>query len=155
MNFWFSRKRTKEPVRNNRQRSSIILLVGMVGGFVLFLQWRWLGDNKTLFAPFSIQRIHCEVCAKTGRVPDPEVNNALVMCPSCYGIGYHTIRRFDEAEVLCPACLGMGRLEDKDGAWRTCRRCDGRGLIRSGAEAEEREEHSTSNSAFRIQESEF
>jgi hypothetical protein len=37
------------------------------------------------------------------------------MCPACYGVGYHTIRRFSEADVLCPACLGLGRLEDKDG----------------------------------------
>ena len=134
MNFWINKFKGKVKAPPNRQRSSVVLLVAMVGAFVLFLQWRWLGQNKTLFAPFSIQRISCDTCGRTGRVPDPQVNNALVMCPACYGVGYHTIRRFSELEVLCPACLGLGRLEDKDDVWRTCRRCDGRGLIRSGAQ---------------------
>ena len=143
MKFWLAKKKIKAPTR--QQRSSIIALVIMVGGFVLFLQWKWLGQNNHLFAPFSIERIVCEHCGKTGRVPKEGANNVLEMCPACYGVGYHTLRRFEENEVLCPACLGLGRLEDRDGHWRTCRRCDGRGLIRSGAEAEEQDQPATSN----------
>ena len=143
MKFWLASKKNKAP--RNQQRSSIIALVVMVGGFALFLQWKWLGQNNHLFAPFSIERIACEKCGKTGRVPREGANNVLEMCPACYGVGYHTLRRFEENEVLCPACLGLGRLEDRDGHWRTCRRCDGRGLIKSGAEAEEQDQPSTSN----------
>ena len=137
----FTRKATRRVT--DRQRMAFIMLVAAVGGFVLFLQWRWLEGNQHLFAPFSIQRITCDHCAKTGQVPKEGANNVLVMCPSCYGVGYHTVRRFDSRDVLCPACLGMGRLEEKDGTWRTCRRCDGRGLIQSGAQTNL--EHRTSN----------
>ena len=145
MKFWIKKIKTKVPP--DRQKSAYVLLIMMVGGFVLFMQWRWLGENRHLFAPFSIQRIECEVCGKTGQVPKPGANNVLEMCPACYGVGYHTIRRFNEADVLCPACLGLGRLEDEDESWRTCRRCDGRGLIEAGEEREEgeEEEHRTSN----------
>lgn len=127
----------KPSATPNRQKSAYMLMVATVGGLVLFLQWRWLGENRYLFAPFAIERIDCELCGKTGRVPKPGANNELAMCPACYGVGYHTVRRFDESEVLCPACLGLGRLENQDETWRTCRRCDGRGLIRAGAEEEE------------------
>lgn len=141
MKFWI--KKFKAKATPDRQKSAYTLLIAVLGGLVLFLQWRWLGENRHLFAPFAIERIECEVCGKTGQIPKPGANNELEMCPACYGVGYHTIRRFNEAEVLCPACLGMGRLEDEDGAWRTCRRCDGRGLIEAGKE--EGEEHTTSN----------
>ena len=143
MKFWFQKKPGNKPP--NRQRSAYIFLITMVGGLVLFLQWQWLGQNRYLFAPFAIQRVECDLCGKTGRVPKPDANNELEMCPACYGVGYHTIRRFDESEVLCAACLGLGRLEGQEGFWRTCRRCDGRGLIQSGAESEEKAEHPTSN----------
>ena len=140
--MWFQKKPGIRPP--DRQRSAYILLITLVGGLVLFMQWQWLGQNRYLFAPFAIQRIECDLCGKTGRVPKPDANNQLEMCPACYGVGYHTIRRFDDREVLCAACLGLGRLEDQDGSWRTCRRCDGRGLIRAGGEGKEGE-HSTSN----------
>ena len=148
---WPIKKKTTIKRPPDRQRSAYILLIAAVGGFVLFLQWQWLGQNQHLFAPFSLQRIDCDLCGKTGQVPVKGANNVLEMCPACYGVGYHTVRRFGEADVLCPACLGLGRLENKEGRWRTCRRCDGRGLIESGAEREEQEEqeeqkeHRTSN----------
>ncbi len=130
---------------SDRQRSASLLVIMAVGGFVLFLQWRWLGDHQHLFAPFSLERISCETCGKTGKVPKEGANNVLEMCPVCFGVGSHTVRRMDQRDVLCAACMGLGRLEDKEGHWRTCQRCDGRGLIQSGAEFEEEAEHSTSN----------
>lgn len=141
-------KRKTTGGQSTGQRSAFILLVAMAGGFVLFLQWRWLEENQHLFAPFSIQRIECDICGKTGQVPKEGSNNVLEMCPACYGVGYHSVRRFGSQDVLCPACMGMGRLEEKDGTWRTCRRCDGRGLILSGAAESKAETWSLENGSL-------
>jgi hypothetical protein len=124
-------KRKIMPETANRQRTAYIAAVTLVGAVVLVLQMIWVSKNQYRFAPFALDRIPCEVCGKTGLVPaDESSNSKLVMCPACFGVGSHTIRRVDEHDVLCAACEGMGRVDDGTG-WRTCRRCEGRGLVRA------------------------
>lgn len=106
-----------------------IPVVIVVGVLVLIAQMYWTGKNPQLFLPFSIDRVRCVQCSGVGVQRDPQDSSRLVVCPSCFGVGYKAIRRVDKDDALCPACGGMGRVEDVDG-WRTCRRCDGRGLIR-------------------------
>lgn len=102
----------------------------LVGGGVLVAQMFWVTKNQYRFAPFAIDRIKCELCGGTGLVPEGDKANApLVLCQACFGVGVHYIRRVDENDVLCAPCEGMGRVPEGE-EWRTCRRCDGRGLVR-------------------------
>lgn len=95
----------------------------------------WLSQNKSLFTPLVLrvqsERIDCPYCGGLGAMRFPERSTNLAMCPICFGVGGHYVRRLPgRHEVLCPACGGMGRLWDPDtGRARYCRRCDGRGLI--------------------------
>ena len=117
-----------------RKRSSnpYLIPITLVGAAALFGQTFWLQGHQRLFRPFSVDRLTCEHCGGAGVVRDGAPAAALVLCPACYGVGAHWVRRLDESDQLCPACAGAGRLaEPEGGAWRTCRRCDGRGLIRS------------------------
>ncbi len=95
----------------------------------------WLSDNRNLFTPLVLrvqsERIDCPYCGGLGTLrPAPGATNVM-MCPICFGVGGHYVRRLPgRREVLCPACGGMGRLWDADmGYARYCRRCGGRGLI--------------------------
>lgn len=97
---------------------------------VIVAQMFWLQGNQHLFRPFSIERIKCEHCGGVGVVRDLADGSVLVLCPVCYGVGHHNIRRVDQEDRMCPACSGMGRIEEEDRSWRLCRRCEGRGLIR-------------------------
>lgn len=119
---------TKGQVKKNRSNNFIIPVALLV---MLFLvgQRYWLDDNKYLFLPFSTSRMNCEECQKTGIVRDKDNQQIKKMCPSCFGVGYHIFRRFDERDAICPACGGMGRT-DIDGEWGLCERCDGRGIFR-------------------------
>ncbi|MBU0677561.1 MAG: hypothetical protein KJ626_05535 [Verrucomicrobia bacterium] len=77
----------------------------------------------------DLVRIECEECQGSGVVRNEETRHREI-CPICFGLGYHVTRRVGEDDSLCPACGGMGRLIDLDtGVPRTCRRCDGRGMI--------------------------
>lgn len=100
-----------------------------------FYQSVWLSQNKSLFTPLVLrvqsERIDCWHCDGLGTIRLPQGSTNIVMCPICFGVGGHYVRRLPgRHEVLCPACGGMGRLWDPDlGGARYCRRCDGRGLI--------------------------
>lgn len=117
--------------RPDSRRSMVILGVVAVCGLTLIGQVFWLAKNQYRFAPFAIERIRCETCAGVGMVSrvDADGVTRLHLCPACYGLGSHQIRRVDDNDQLCPACVGFGRVEE-NGQWRWCRRCDGRGLIR-------------------------
>jgi hypothetical protein len=104
--------------------------VALVAVAVLIAQWFWVSRHQHMFQPFKVERIQCWYCGHTGVVHEPEDNPELSTCPVCYGVGGRQVRRFDREDKLCPACEGMGRLEDAAAGWRTCKRCDGRGLIR-------------------------
>lgn len=119
---------TKGQVKQGRSNNFILPVALLV---ILFLvgQRYWLDDNKYLFLPFSTSRMNCEVCQKTGIVRDRDNSQIKLMCPSCFGVGYHIFRRFDDRDAICPACGGMGRT-DIDGDWGLCERCDGRGIFR-------------------------
>jgi len=121
---------TKSGHRRGKQNHFIIPVAGIL---LLFLvgQAYWLSKNKQMFRPFSIVKIDCDECRKLGIVRDEKDNRISRMCPGCYGVGYHTIRIFDEDEAICPACAGLGR-HNLDGNWRTCERCEGRGVFRLG-----------------------
>ena len=101
-----------------------------------FYQSIWLSQNKNLFTPLVLrvqsERIDCPYCGGVGTLRSPPHGTNLVICPICFGVGGHYVRRLPgHHEVLCPACGGMGRIFDPDlGYARYCRRCGGRGLIR-------------------------
>jgi hypothetical protein len=116
------------PRRGERNR--YLMPVALLVMLFLIGQVFWLSSNRHLFSPFAIQRILCPACAKSGTVRDPENNRIVTMCPACFGVGYNTIRFFDEMDAVCAACGGIGRLSD-EADWRTCQRCDGRGAHRA------------------------
>lgn len=120
---------TKGGTSRSGQRNRYVAPVAFLVMMILIGQVFWVSENRHRFAPFAINRVTCPYCAKNGTVRDPDDQRIMKMCPVCFGVGFHTVRHFDEKDVLCAACGGMGRLE-KDGTWRTCRRCDGRGVHR-------------------------
>lgn len=123
----------RRPVRReDPRRWMYILAVVAVCGVTLILQIFWTAQNKHKFAPYAIERVVCDHCRGLGVLSkrDKQGVQQLHLCPACYGIGARQIRRMDEDDVLCPACGGFGRVENEDGSWRWCPRCDGRGLIR-------------------------
>ena len=103
---------------------------------------RWMLYKKGLApaqtAPLATpgaEQIPCGVCMGTGSMLAPDGSKGI--CTICQGVGFRVVRRFDAADRICPFCGGMGRVELPDtGVVGTCPRCDGRGLIRSRAEAE-------------------
>jgi len=128
--MWWQSRRRRAPISKGHQNAYMAVVV-MIGGAVLVAQMFWVKKNQYLFMPFSLDRVKCEECGGTGMIPkDDTPNSPLMLCPACFGVGSHQFRRVDKSDMLCPACEGMGRVPEAD-AWRTCRRCDGRGLIRA------------------------
>lgn len=115
-----------KPRKKNPYLYPVLLL--SIG--VIVAQMIWLQGNQHLFRPFSIERIKCDPCGGVGVKRSVDDQDVLVMCPACYGVGHHLVRRLDGDDNLCPPCMGLGRLEE-EGRWRACNRCEGRGLIRS------------------------
>lgn len=111
-------------------RNRFVAPVAFLVLLILIGQAFWLTENRALFSPFAIDRIPCDKCARRGTVRDAADSRIVTMCPVCFGIGSHMIRWFDDLDVVCAPCGGMGRV-DEEGVWRTCRRCDGRGLHRA------------------------
>jgi DnaJ-class molecular chaperone len=105
----------------------------MICFVALVYQYKWMKENKFRYGSnFAVERIPCGHCARTGLVPSREYETGITFCPQCLGLGGHYIKRIDDYDALCPACGGMGRVEDLEtGKFRYCRRCNGRGLIRS------------------------
>ena len=100
----------------------------------LVMQANWTRRNQRLFRGMmsGLERVACQYCRGIGTIMDEDETDrqTALHCPVCYGVGFRFIRRLDENDKLCPACGGMGRLQDPDtGHFRTCNRCDGRGLI--------------------------
>ena len=112
---------------------AIFIFIGIVA---LVLQSRWVAKNQDKFmGSFTVfihtERIKCEHCDGTGLLQINDDPPQMDICPVCFGVGGHTIRKHGERDNLCPACTGMGRILDEEtGTAHTCRRCDGRGLIR-------------------------
>ncbi len=80
----------------------------------------------------GVETVECGNCLGTGGILSEAGQREI--CPICLGVGSRLIRRVDPADELCPACVGMGRVQFPDtGEYGTCPRCNGRGLIRSGA----------------------
>jgi len=76
------------------------------------------------------QKVICEHCDGRGTLRDTDNPSKLELCPLCFGLGSHLVRKVDGHDELCPRCGGMGRLVDEDtGVGRSCPRCEGRGLI--------------------------
>ncbi len=108
-----------------------MVLVILAAVVALVAQAYWLKKNDYLFRPYAIENIACDHCGGTGVVHDGKNEDILNLCPACFGVGSHRVRRIDAEDKLCPACAGRGRIEDAGtSAWRTCQRCDGRGLVR-------------------------
>lgn len=93
------------------------------------------GGASPALAP-GTEIVACELCAGLGRSADPQTG-AEMTCPLCQGHGSRLLRRLSPQDQLCPACGGMGmRLNANGRSASTCERCDGRGLIESGASAD-------------------
>jgi hypothetical protein len=115
--------------RPERKAPSYLGPIALFAVVLLIGQMIWLNKHDYMFRPFSIDRLSCDVCGGTGVARDAADEDILVICPSCFGVGSHYIRRIDKSDRLCAACGGMGRVK-AEGEYRTCRRCDGRGLTR-------------------------
>lgn len=124
-------KKRKMREQPDSRRSLYVLGVAALCGLALIAQFRWVSKNQFRFAPFSVERIRCDACRGLGMISEEDATGIrrLFLCEACFGLGGHPIRRVDEFDQLCPACIGFGRVEDGD-AWRWCKRCAGRGLIR-------------------------
>lgn len=123
-------KNLTKGTRRDHRRNQYVAPVAMLVFLVLIGQFFWLSDNREMFTPFAIARFPCDMCAKRGTIRDAGDQQIVKMCPACFGVGSKMVRRFDANDVMCAPCGGMGRLEE-DGVWRTCQRCDGRGLHRA------------------------
>jgi len=121
---------TKGSTRTSGRQNNYVMPVAALVVLFLVGQGFWLSRNTHLFTPFSVKRIDCDSCSKVGVVRDENDSRIMKMCPSCFGVGYHSVRRFDDLDIICAACGGLGRL-DADGVWRTCERCEGRGVHRN------------------------
>lgn len=130
----FSRHRTGAGVFSRSQvvAALILLLLPLAALFQGF----WVSENRDAFRPlllkFQLEKAECPYCDGVGTRRDPENPDVVELCPICFGVGSHQLRKMSgEAEVICPACSGMGRVYDLDtGTARQCLRCGGRGLIR-------------------------
>ena len=72
----------------------------------------------------------CEFCLNSGLQDDPETPGARILCPICFGVGYHAARRISDDERMCLACSGMGRRPlEEEGPVVFCPTCDGRGMV--------------------------
>lgn len=120
---------TKGSTRASGRRNNFIMPVVTLALLFLIGQGFWLSRNTHLFTPFSVKRIECDHCARVGVVRDEHDSRIMKMCPVCFGVGYHSVRRFDDQDAICAACGGMGRLESS-GIWRNCERCGSRGVYR-------------------------
>lgn len=141
-----------------------LMFLLVVAGFILQMHWlqtarerkvseaapgsfseklgRWMlmqkgvADGATGSGAPGVETIECDRCLGTGSTLSDEGKRDL--CPICLGVGSRLIRRLDPADYQCPACGGMGRMEWPDtGEVGVCPRCQGRGLIRAAAPADE------------------
>lgn len=128
-------KRKGRILPNDPMMAQVVIFV-FVGVVALVLQNRWVAKNQDKFLGsltvfMHVERIKCEHCDGTGLVKIKDDPPQMDICPVCFGTGGHNIRKYGDHESLCPACGGMGRIYDEEaGAARTCKRCDGRGVIR-------------------------
>lgn len=126
----------RAPVKKfNLQQQTLLgtVIIAVFIALVLQAQWTRKNQRKFMGTLSGLERIGCQYCRGTGATMDEldETGMETVHCPVCYGVGFRFIRRLDPSDKICPACGGMGRFQDVDtGRFRTCGRCDGRGLIR-------------------------
>ena len=121
------------PPRTGLYAIILILLLPVV----MLMQGKWISKNqnllkKGLFLQMLIQKVECEHCGGVGLIPDKNrPDGSTVICPVCFGVGSHAVRKFDKRDVLCPLCGGSGRvIDERAGIVQDCPRCEGRGLIR-------------------------
>lgn len=127
------RKGFLNPSRGKSQVITAFILALLP--FLALLQGLWVVRHEDELRPFMLQfqieKVDCDHCGGRGILRDDDNPMNVQLCPICQGVGSHQVRKLDRRkEALCPACAGMGRLIDRDGAARECRRCGGRGLIR-------------------------
>ena len=123
--------KVRHRITYKKHKALLIAPVVLLCVLVLYFQLDWLKKNYFSRLPVRVMvRMHCDHCHRTGEMRDREAESGFSMCPVCQGVGYNCVRRLSDREALCPACAGMGRIEDmQTGLYRTCLRCDGRGLI--------------------------
>jgi len=128
------RRRFKSAASSRSQLAAAIALALLP--LAAIWQGLWVASHKEAFTPFllkfQIERIECPFCDGTGVIRSKQDPSIVEMCPVCFGVGGHQVRKLDkEKEVLCPACAGMGWIYDEDiQSARPCRRCAGRGLVK-------------------------
>ena len=132
---------------NDPLMAQVVIFI-FIAVVALILQARWVAKNQDKFMGslmifMHLERIKCEHCDGAGLLQIKDDPPQMDICPVCFGVGGHTIRKYGDHDDLCPACVGMGRIYDEDtGTAHICKRCDGRGLIRTGpAPSEEPADH--------------
>ena len=128
------RRDPRAVYRSKVWRYAVVLFIGALG--FVYMQGMWLSRNRSIFAKSYIavqnRRIPCDYCGELGTVRNPQRHEKMDVCPVCFGVGYHVIRKFDKHDTLCPLCGGAGRVVDESSGYaQTCPRCDGRGVIRN------------------------
>lgn len=126
----------RRPPTPEKNRSGIYaLIVILLGAVLVIFQGVWVSRNKALFQRGVVlelvtEKIDCDYCGGLGMIRDPAYPTQMYLCPLCFGVGSHVVRRITDRDTLCPVCGGLGRvLDEPTGYAQTCPRCDGRGLI--------------------------
>ena len=121
----------RHMIKNSKALMIAPIIIACLLGLVYQLKWQ--KNQQALYGKSTaIERIPCMHCHEKGLILSDSAPNGYTFCPYCFGVGGHYIRRLNDADVLCPACAGLGRIEDpQTHQIRTCKRCDGRGLIQA------------------------
>lgn len=135
--------RHRRPVKQPNRYVGPIIIIGVIA---LILQMYWMQQNwselsrRGEYAPFDeamieklkakvINLYECEYCSGSGLLEDPDQPGERILCPICWGVGYHATRRYSDEGHMCLACGGMGRHYDEAGHAVVCARCEGRGIV--------------------------
>ncbi len=140
--------RHRRPVR---QPNRFIVPIFIVGVIAVLLQIYWMQHNWRemtrrhdavvfdeeffeLWQAKFLTHYECEYCQGSGLLDDPDAPGERMLCPICWGVGYHATRRHAEGDRMCLACGGMGRHYDDDDDEEAvfCSRCEGRGIVEFG-----------------------
>lgn len=131
------KRQSKDP---KDVRTNLIYIVTLVlgCGLVVIMQGKWVAKHSDIYlakpsdkfqnGPNGSILVQCSHCNFHGRIL---VDEREVMCPICFGVGGHYVKRKDTGELYCMLCDGMGRILDGVGVRsQSCPVCEGRGVKR-------------------------
>lgn len=125
------------PPDASKSKSIYLLALFLFGGVIVIWQAHWASQNREIYlrresrvrvGPNASLFQECPVCNTQGRIL---VHEKERMCPVCFGIGGHFVKRFDTGEAVCAFCSGQGRtFNTRTAEGEACPICDGRGATR-------------------------